>query len=336
MSADPAGGWLGVWVGRTRWHRFAAGCSGTDAALTLRAPIENVSGDHSSESSRARFVRVLGVPRNARIGAVVGVLVSAFAYVSFVLLPGASLDQALSYLVLAFVILVSTAALVTLALTLRTAVRMTMSPPRWIRRSGTAALAGGAVWAVLAAAAPLAASTPVGLAVYGWLPVFVLGPLAGAWGVHVTHHDDEGFPGLAGALLAGIGLLFVGWLAASDPAAFLGRPVRAEPRTLLATLLLALAGTWLVGADALRVGRLPTAVSLAALFALPVALAGLTVLAAADLGSYSVVPTGIALGGAWAAVGYALRTGRGVPPAEAFETPDPIPGEGKPRDSRDT
>jgi hypothetical protein len=280
-----------------------------------------------TDSPVSRLVDALDVRRNAKLGVLASVLLTVAAYGFFVLIPNQG--GAISgyrptarplYLVLAFVVLVSTAMLVTVALTVRNVVRMTMSPPKWIRRGGTAAVVGGVTLAVLAALGPLAGV--VGLTpAYGQLLLLTCLLLVyGVWAVHAAHRRRYGYHGAAGAFLAAAGFVAVGWVALVDPSGFLGEGLERVDRSLfLGANLLALGGVSLLGSGVLRVGAVPAPASLGLLFTLPVGLAGLTAVTYAQAPALVFLPFGVTLGVAWTAVGFELRRGRGVPPAESFD-----------------
>lgn len=265
----------------------------------------------------AQLIRVLGVPRNAKIGAIVGVVLAVAVYVVFVVLPRRTAQPATWYLALAFVVAVSTALFVTVALTVRAVARHTMSPPKWIRRGGTGALLGGGVWLGLGVAAPLAEWS--GLYARA-LPLASLSVVAGVWALHAAHRRRYGDVGLAGAVLSGVGVALVGWIGVIEPLWVTdGGLSFVEPTVFLGIHLVALGGTTLLGVAVLRVGALPDAAAFGLSLALPVALLGFA--GVSYLGRPALVGTviGATVGLPWALVGHALRNGRGVPPADAYD-----------------
>jgi len=305
------------------------------------------SGDPDS-SPRSRFVRALGVPRNGKIGVALGVAFATAVYLLFVVwLPQSDRSSPL-LIVLAFVIAVSTALLVATALTVRNVARMTADLPKWIRRGGVAGIVGGAAW--VAASLPAVAVTAgagVGdatLAVAGFLyPLPPLLILPAAWAVHARNRHTGAYPrlpaGLADSIpgvrpddLAGLvggtafvltatGLLLLARTGAVRPAAFLGVPTGMTPGAFFTVNAIALLGTSLLGAGALRAGVGPIAGPLALLFALPAGLAGLTAVSVLGVEALSTSLLAVALGLPWATMGRVLSEGGGVPPVERFRPP---------------
>ncbi len=277
----------------------------------------------------------LQVRAKARVGAVVGVVVGVLAYVLFVVVRGQPADLAALYVVSLFVVAASTAVIVTVALVTRRLLRATIAVRRWIRRAATLGAGGGAVLALLATLGP-ALSVTVGdrvLPLYGTLlPLGGAGLLAGVWSLHAAHRPRAAYGSLgrAGWFVAAPSALLTWWVVAVEEAAVLGGPtVGVSSRALLVVLLTLSLGTSLLGAAALRVRAIPSAGALAALFALPVSLGGLTAALVLDGGSGLVgayldpaSPSTVALlvpvGVAWTLVCRDLRAGRGVPPASAF------------------
>jgi len=299
-------------------------------------------------SPRTRFVRALGVPRNARTGAVAGVAFALGVYLLFVVFPPATSDSRWLLLVLAFVVAVSVAILVVVGLTVRNAARMTADVPRWIARGGTTAMVGGAAWTL--AGLPALASAG-GLELPGTLVdvagyVYPVPPLAlacGAWAIHARNRHTGGYPELSGTVvrpvpglepgdvsgllgttpfaLAVMGLGVVAWIAVLEPAAFLGGPVDLSAGVYLGANLLAALGTSLLGAAALWADGRPRAGPVALLCSLPASLVGVALLATLDAGALAPVAFGVALGTPWVPMGRTLREREGVPPVEEFRPP---------------
>jgi hypothetical protein len=297
-------------------------------------------GGPGPETSPELLLRALSVRRKAQVGAAVGVAVGLLAYLLFVVVRGQPVGLAALYVVSVLVVATATAALVTVTLVVRTVLRATVDTRRWIRRGGTAATVAGTALAVLSTAGPAVgrvAETPTGSALaaaYGWtLPLAAAGLLFGVWAVHAAHCPRRGYGrvGLAGAGTAGVAAVLVWWVSAVDAGAFLGAGLERVSPTGFLTVTLALAlGTTLLGAATLRARAMPTRGPLAALFALPVALAGTTVVVAIDpgaglAGAYldppapSTVALAVPTALAWALLGRDLRAGRGVPPESAFD-----------------
>jgi hypothetical protein len=297
------------------------------------------------------MIEALQVRQKARVGAVVGVVVGLLAYALFVVVRGHSLRLAALYVVSVLVVASATTVLVTVVLVARRLLGATVDARRWIRRGGTAALAGGTLLGTFALLGPLfgratgsVAATASGTAVsnlptvvltlYGWLlPACVAAVLAGAWAIHAAHRPQPGYGrlGLAGWVLTAPAAVFAWWVTVVEAGAFLGTAlVRVTPVGLLAVLLALAAGTSLLGAAALRTQSMPVRGPLVALFALPLSLAGLTLTAVVDPGGTGVVATyldpvapptaalALPVAVAWALLGADLRAGRGVPPADSF------------------
>lgn len=84
-----------------------------------------MSDDRPERPPTAQFLAALEVPRNAKWGLAAGTAFAAVLYLFFVVLAPATAESPVLYLGLAFVVAVSTAGIVTLALTLRMAIRLT-------------------------------------------------------------------------------------------------------------------------------------------------------------------------------------------------------------------
>jgi len=271
----------------------------------------------------------------ARVGAVVGVALGVVAYLVFVVGSGRPPGLAALYVVSVFVVATATATLVTVALVVRRLLRATVDARTWIRRGGTVALGAGTVLATLALAGPLLGAVDAPSTVetaFAWAsPACAVGLLYGVWAVHATHRPRPGYGrlGLAGAVTTGIATALAWWLLALEGTVLLARaPVQVSPTALTGVLLALAAGTSLLGAATLRAGTVPRRGSLVALFALPLALAGLTAAVTLAPGGPAGVylsppgpPTAVLVapvGLAWGLLGVDLRAGRGVPPAGTF------------------
>lgn len=107
----------------------------TDASAD-RVPTESASNESPStdRTPTARFLDALEVRRNATVGLIVGALVAATVYASFVAVPAfvSSLpsprQSALAYLPLAVVLALALALVVALALTIGSAIRLSREP----------------------------------------------------------------------------------------------------------------------------------------------------------------------------------------------------------------
>jgi len=299
--------------------------------LVVRALHRDVSEQRPDESPVRRLMDALDVAHNARIGVGVGVVFVLLGVALVVYSPYRG-SYRLNDLVLAFVVLVSTSVLATVVLTLRAAARLTMSPPKWIRRGGTAAAVGGGAWLAMAVVAPLGAGIGIGIGIGTGVQSMLKGTYArllpliplvlsyGLWAVHASNKRRYGYHGLAGAVVTLVGFALLVVVGLAEPGGFLGEPLETVGRWgFLSAHLVALGGTSLLGTAVVRVGELPSPGGLATTLSLPAALCGLaaaTVLRAPEL----IFPAlGGPLGVAWLAVGYYLRTGRGIPPEEAFE-----------------
>jgi hypothetical protein len=93
---------------------------GERAGPALEVPV-----DPDAEGPTA-FMQALRVPRNAKVGAAVGVVFTLAVFLVFVVIPG-SYRSPLWYVGLAFVLALSTAGLVAFLLTLVRAVRLSRS-----------------------------------------------------------------------------------------------------------------------------------------------------------------------------------------------------------------
>ncbi len=292
-------------------------------------------GGPGPEASPRPLFEALEVRQKARVGVVAGFALGVAAYVVFVIVRGQPPRLAALYVVSVFVVGTATAALVTVALVVRRLLRATVDARKWVRRGGSAATGAGALLGALAIGGPVlddAGASSLVATAYGWaLPVCAVGLVCGTWAVHAAHRSQQGYGrlGLVGAVVAGAGALLTWWVVAIEGTVFLARPVQQVSATALTAVLFALGvGTSLVGAATLRAGAMPRRGPLVALFACPVALAGLTAvvtLAPGGLvGAYldpPAPPTAVLatpVGVAWAVLGADLRAGRGVPPAEAF------------------
>lgn len=80
--------------------------------------------DRPDRPPTARFLAALDVKRNAAIGTAVGVVVAAVVYVFFVVLGPGTIHSPVFYLGLAFVLATAVAGIVTLLLTIRSAVAL--------------------------------------------------------------------------------------------------------------------------------------------------------------------------------------------------------------------
>jgi hypothetical protein len=83
-----------------------------------------VSDDYPERPPTAQFLAALEVTRNAKIGLASGVLFSTVLFLFFVVLPSDTSESPALYLGLAFVVAVTSAGTVALALTVRSAVRL--------------------------------------------------------------------------------------------------------------------------------------------------------------------------------------------------------------------
>lgn len=296
-------------------------------------------------SPRDRFLSALGVPRNGKIGASLGLAFAIAIYVVFAVLPAEPASPPPLLLVLAFVVAVSTAFLVTGALTVRNAARMTADIPKWIKRGGTTGLIGGVLWTVAATPVLLSVGFPESVTflhrVMGFiLPLPPLGICCGAWAIHARNRHTGAYPRLpkeladslpginpgdvAGAIgavaftTAMAGLLLVATIATTHPGLYLGLPVTLRPSVFVGANLLALVGTSLLGAGALRADVGPRSGPIGLLIAVPVGLAGLTLLAVIGRGDLAPGVLSTVLGLPWVAMGWILHEGGGIPPVERF------------------
>lgn len=142
----------------------------------------------------ATLGEALSLRRNARIGLTVGVGLAALLYVPR--LP--ALDVAVTgsagfYLGLALVLAATTAAVVTAGLSAKVMLEPVLDRAAWLRRGGTAAVAGGLVWAALPGLAWLAGRDVVSTAL--WRAATGLAALAlvvGTVGLHAAVRGGVG------------------------------------------------------------------------------------------------------------------------------------------------
>jgi hypothetical protein len=288
-----------------------------------------VSGEQQEGTPVGRLIDALDVERHAKVGVVVGF---AFALLGVLLISSSPYRGGIGPkdLVLGFVVVVSTALMVTVLLTVRAVVRMTMSPPKWIRRGGAVAMGAGWVLAGLGLFGTVAGAGYLEPVYARVVPLASIALLYGVWAVHAANRRRYGRFGLAGATLAGVGVVLLAWFTAIETGAYLGGGLeRFQPALVrgvslsassvfLGANLAALAGTTLLGLGLLRAGTLPQRTSLASAFCLPASLAGVTVAASLQVPELLSLALLVPVALAWIAVGRALRDGRGVPPADAF------------------
>lgn len=252
-----------------------------------------------------RFFDALGFRRHARVGVVAGVLLALALYGFFVAVPNVAPgvrgrpESPLLYIVLGFVVAVATALFVTTALTVRTLAQAVASPPKWIRRGGVLAAAGGLLWTV----GTLAGFAPAADAVRPWISVPVLLVVCGVWAVH-TRIKRLGSPlDRVGTVLATAGVAGVHVAALLTPAPFLGAGIEPALTPFVGSVATLAVGTALLAAAARdELGTLAdTAAVLSGLGVLVVVVALVDVSAAS--GALAVVPVAVA----WVALGVALR-----------------------------
>ncbi|WP_440988645.1 DUF7536 family protein [Haloarchaeobius baliensis] len=252
-----------------------------------------------------RFFEALGFRRHARLGVVAGIVLAVALYGFFVAVPSIAPgvrgrpESPLLYVVLGFVVAVATALFVTTALTVRTLARAVASPPKWVRRSGGVAAAGGLLWT----AGTLAGFATAADAVRPWISVPVLLVVCGVWATH-TRIKRLGSPlDRVGTVLATAGVAAVHVAALLTPAPFLGASVEPALTPFAASVATLAVGTALLAAAArAELGALAdVAAGLSALGALAVGVALADVVAVS--GAVAVVPVALA----WVALGVALR-----------------------------
>ncbi|WP_267641013.1 DUF7536 family protein [Haloarchaeobius amylolyticus] len=283
--------------------------------------------DRPGRPPMVQFFAALGAGRNVKIGVASGLVLAFALFAFFVALPGLMADvrprtgSPLLYVVLGFVVFVSTAMFVATVLTARNAVGAVMSPPKWVRRGGTVGALGGLVWLALTDLAVLAETTSlVGAAPSAaTLSAASLLLLPGIWAVYTKVKFVAGDLGRLAAVVSVVGLLTVHVGALLTP-----EPVLATTRTPIATpfaigLGILLAGTGLFGLAARdELGG----IALVAAAALPVSAVGFAAVAVASppaiVGLLTVPPLGLA----WVLLGKACRdapTPAGWEPADDEE-----------------
>ncbi|WP_435347913.1 DUF7536 family protein [Haloarchaeobius sp. HRN-SO-5] len=285
--------------------------SDTTEPVDEQAPVDDsepVEAPHSADHRPGRpplvrFFEALGVRRHARVGALSGLLLAVALFTFFVVLPSVvpgvrgRTESTFLFLVLGFVVAVTTALFVTTVLTVRTLFQQVASPPKWVRRGGIVATLGGVAWA-----GATVAGVVVGDPLRPWLSVPVLLTIPGIWAVHTRVKRLDRDLDRVGTVVAVAGAVAVHGAAILDPDPFLGgtvapvlTPFTASVGTLAAgTLALSLAASDELGAPAL----VAVVLSGGALAALGSGLAGVVAVS----GAVAVVP--LALG--WVALGVGL------------------------------
>jgi hypothetical protein len=274
--------------------------SDTTEPVDERAAVD----DRPGRPPLVRFFEALGVRSHARIGALSGLLLAVGLFGFFVVLPSVApgvrgrTESPVLFLVLGFVVAVTTALFVTTVLTVRTLFQQVASPPKWVRRGGVVAAVGGAAWAVATVAGVAGVTDPV----RPWISVPVLLAVPGIWAVHTRVKRLDSDLDRLGTVAAVAGAVAVHGAAILEPGPFVGGPF--EPAltpftgsvaTLAAgTLLLSLAARGELDASAL----VAVALSCASLLAVVAGLAAVAELS----GAVAVVPLALA----WTALGVGL------------------------------
>ena len=214
---------------------------------------------------REALLRALEVPRNARLAAVIGVVLSLSVTLLFLgVHAGWQSREPLPYYVgLTFVVFVSTTLLAASVLTVRRAIALTVHPASLVRRGAGIGLLGGLAWLAAAAALGLLVAgggvAPAGTAravaadstaatVAGWvLPWAPLLSLGAGWAVYTRYkRTTPSRPvGMVAGLLAVAGSLVMADLAALDLSLLVAWP--GPPRTDVPVLFLVGAGLYAAG-----------------------------------------------------------------------------------------
>jgi hypothetical protein len=252
-----------------------------------------------------RFFEALGFRRHARVGAVSGIVLAVALYGFFVAVPSVAPgvrgrpESPLLFAVLGFVVAVATALFVTTALTVRTLAQAVASPPKWVRRGGALATAGGLLWT----AGTLAGVAAAADAVRSWISVPVLLVVFGIWAAHTRIKRLDSPFERVGTVLATAGVAGVHVAALLEPAPFLGATVEPALTPFTGSVATLAVGTALLGVVARHeLGTVADAATgLSTLGALAVAVALADVVAVP--GAVAVVPLALA----WVALGVALR-----------------------------
>ncbi|WP_439027705.1 DUF7536 family protein [Haloarchaeobius sp. DT45] len=278
---------------------------------------EDRAGRHTGEDRPGRppmlqFFAALGAGRNVKIGVVSGIVLAFGLFVFFVAIPGLvadvrpRTDSPLLFVVLAFVVFVSTTMFVATVLTARNAVGAVMSPPKWVRRAGTVGALGGLVWLVLATLAVLAETTSLVSTAPAatTLSAAALLLLPGIWAVYTKVKFVAGDLGRLAVLAAvvGLGATHVGALLTPDP--------------VLSTTDLPIATPFAIGLGVLLVGTALFGVAardelgglaLVAAAAFPVSAIGFAAVAVASVPAWVGLLTVSPLGIAWLLLGKACH-----------------------------
>ncbi|WP_435334055.1 DUF7536 family protein [Haloarchaeobius sp. TZWWS8] len=287
------------------------------------------SDDRPDRPPTLRFFDALGVRRNARFGAAAGLVLAFSLFVFFVVLPSLQAgvrprtESPVLFVVLAFVVFVSTALFVATILTVRTAFRLLASPPRWVRRGGTVGALGGLAWVGIGLAVTAAALGDSGSPAEGihlWLSATSLLLLPGSWAVYTRVKRVSGGEARFGAVVAMLGALATHVAAVLDPGPILGTVSEITLTPAVAAITVLAVGSVVLAVTASpELGRAGSAASGFAGLAL-VGLGSIIVVEfATSVGAFVVVPLGLA----WLSLGYACRTSpepAGWDPGEREET----------------
>ncbi|WP_435365036.1 DUF7536 family protein [Haloarchaeobius sp. DYHT-AS-18] len=268
--------------------------------------------DRPGRPPMVQFFAALGAGRNVKIGVASGLVLAFGLFVFFVAIPSIVADvrprtgSPLLFVVLAFVVFVSTAMFVATVLTARNAVAEVMDPPKWVRRAGTVGALGGLVWvglsglAVLSETTSLVAAAPSGATLSAAALLF----LPGIWAVYTRLKFVAGDLGRLAVLtsVVGLGTVHVGALLTPEPVLSTTQVPLVTPFTTGLGLLLV--GTLLFGLAAREeFGGL----ALAAAAVVPLSAVGFAAVAVTSVPAWVGLLTVSPLGLAWILLGKACR-----------------------------
>lgn len=293
------------------------------------------------------LAEALELRRNARVGLAAGLGLAGLLYVPTYLAVGATVVGAGGYyLGLALVFAATVAGVVTAGLCGKTMLEPVLDRRAWLRRGGTAALVGGAAWALVPAVAWLhgAGEVPHGYRVAA-TSLSALALLVGTVGLHVAVRDGGGHAGgwsrrieRVAYWIVVLGLALAAGNATGDPGPVGEVAGTTLPTPFLTSTFLALAAAVPFAATAelagvlpsrrlraLQLGALASTIGVAWLFAL----GGWPWLQAsvADLGGGAPEAAALALvtvpaGVGWAIAGHGLRSLASRPPRDEAGSED--------------
>ena len=185
----------------------------------------------------------------------------------------------------------------------------------FIRRGGLAAMTGGVLWALTPLREPLLGGRFPGDPVfrpYNFVLLVIAVLLAvGLLAFHARYRESYGRLGMAGVLVTfgGYALLFFGSLpAVLFSSEGLRGLVRVGQDLGFLGALVAGVGALLLGVALRKARAVPRGAALLLVISLPIGLVGTTVMASVGLEDTAGLPLTVLYGGAWAILGYHLRS----------------------------